>query len=504
MLTLFNTQNFALLPTITYLVYYYNAVFLPNVEIHTTSIKLLIRRYFTNFGMMDVGLPFCSGYCDGNLYNMESYEIIHQILKSQKIFHNSLFRTGNGRHAQAQNIGIPSYFGLVHKSYRGICSKIVGTAKSNQLSLYCDENILAVIQLATSHNMSVELLSPAEKIVQNPGTQFFIQYSVFTKGNQSVLTSLDLSNTIFSRDAYWSLIYCKPKFAEASYKLWMNGYPHELWIILAIPSIIAICKNFHSITFLAAIMLGQEISSFSRKMLFLMIFAFFARSLYENTITSDIIVPAEPQTYTSLREMMQDNVKILVRQSLLHNMPFDKVARTEFRESQIENMLNDSYEITRGDDSDDDITIQKMQRTEGTQSAYVAAEKRVKLLSNRISILLLNETGMCYPCFKLDQRFNPAFDLWLIHTLNRCWLAESLSRMRDSGLLSVWDNWRVSIYLLKSKLILRIVEAQFLERNFQVVQMSHLFSVVLLCLAIFYVGVFAFIMESCNSISYAR
>lgn len=71
--------------------------------------------------------------------------------------------------------------------------------------------------------------------------------------------------------------------------------------------------------------------------------------------------------------------------------------------------------------------------------------------------------------------------------------------MGNSGLMFVWDNWRKSSYQLKSKQIFQIIETKFLDHNFQVVQMSQWFSVVLLSLAIFYVAVSVFIMEFCNS-----
>lgn len=64
------------------------------------------------------------------------------------------------------------------------------------------------------------------------------------------------------------IVESKSKFAEATYKLWVNGYPQELWLILAIAFLVAIYKYFYSITFLAAITLGQEISLSSKKVLF--------------------------------------------------------------------------------------------------------------------------------------------------------------------------------------------------------------------------------------------
>lgn len=94
---------------------------------------------------------------------------------------------------------------MLGKPYQDVCSKIAGTATCNMLSLYCDENMLAVIQLATTHNVSINFLSPAERTMPNPRNQLIVSSSVFARGNYSLLTPLHLSNTVFSQDAYCSL-----------------------------------------------------------------------------------------------------------------------------------------------------------------------------------------------------------------------------------------------------------------------------------------------------------
>lgn len=90
-------------------------------------------------------------------------------------------------------------------------------------------------------------------------------------------------------------------------------------------------------------------------------------------------------------DMIPDTLKVLVRQSLLSNMTFEQVIKVEFRKNGIENILNDSFEANSGDNTDDDMIIQKMQQ-QGPKIAYVLPEDCVKLVLRQLRILLLNET----------------------------------------------------------------------------------------------------------------
>lgn len=130
-------------------------------------------------------------------------------------------------------------------------------------------------------------------------------------------------------------------------------------IPLAAVFIFMMRKHFGSLVFLTGIMLGQEIRLRFNKISCLIVFAFFTRSLYENTITSDVMVPPEPKIYATLREMIPDNVKVLVHRTCLGDLSFADKAAAEFRKNGIENMLNQSYEITSADDSEDDETVKK-------------------------------------------------------------------------------------------------------------------------------------------------
>lgn len=494
-ISLRNTYNFALFTTTIYLVYYYHAMFLPSIEMYTPATKIMITRRFTAFGMVDVGFVICNQFCKPTSYNMQHPTVIHQTLHNTMQLHKFLFRTGNGRQAHAHRIGIHLYYSMVHKTSRYLCSEIVGTAKLNKIAMFCDDNILAVIQLAKLHNMSIELLGPEDPFEGDVSTQLLNQYSVLAKRTPSKRTYRMISESTYSRDAYWSLINCKLKFAEANYKLWLNGYPQELWIILGLGFVFAISQKCESIISITGVMVGQEITLHSKKISYLIVLAFFGRSLYENTITSDVMAPIEPSAYTNLREMILDNVKILVHQTFLWDTSFADKAAPDFRRSGIEHLVNQSYEITRADNSDEDSVIEKMLRQHGKKFAYVAPEGKTDFLVQRIGNLLLKRSHKSHRCYRLKQRLHSNFLFWLLHTINNHWLAESLMRMKDSGLLNAWDDWRDYLYALRTELILQSRTTQFCEVNFQVVQLSHLFSVVLLCLAVYYVAMFVFIVE---------
>lgn len=149
---------------------------------------MLIGRPSTPAGPIDIGFIFCSGYCGEKRYTMESFKVIQQIFNYPIHFHKLIFRAGNGRRVQARRIGLHLYFRRVYESGYNICSKIVGRAKSNRLSMLCDDNMLAVIQLGKSHNLSIHFIRPDERIDGDVTTQMLDRYSVFHKGMPPNLT----------------------------------------------------------------------------------------------------------------------------------------------------------------------------------------------------------------------------------------------------------------------------------------------------------------------------
>lgn len=168
---------------------------------YTPATKLIITRHFPSFGPADVGSPLRNWYCVPRAYNMESIVVFLETLSRPMELHKTLIRTGNGRDAQVR-----MYFILVYKNWRHLCSEIVGTGKLNEISMFCDDSVLAVIQLAKSHNMSIELPGPEETVNGDVRSQLLHQYSVFIKGAPLQLTYRAKSESTSTRDAYWSLI----------------------------------------------------------------------------------------------------------------------------------------------------------------------------------------------------------------------------------------------------------------------------------------------------------
>lgn len=132
------------------------------------------------------------------------------------------------------------------------------------------------------------------------------------------------------------------RIEETNYKLWLNGNPHDLWIMLGLGFFFIASKNFESLIFVFGIMLRQEVSLWSKKILFLIVVAFFIRSLYENTTTSDVMAPVEPKRYSNLREMVLVKVKVLVHQTFLWDRSFEDKAEADFRKGGLEYQIHNS------------------------------------------------------------------------------------------------------------------------------------------------------------------
>lgn len=476
-----STYKYSFLTTTIYFIYCHTLDLLMRMtDKFSPATKILIKQRKANLVQVDVGRPICNDYCDLQEYNMETWETHRLMVDNPNCFHKNLFKIARGQSIIVTVIGSERY----HEMFRGkdqhIFSDFVGTAHKNEVSRICDEELLSVIQLAETHNLSINILGANENLDKLLWTQLVQQYSQLTP---IALQYEIVSGTIFSQNAHLKLVYCKDNFVHASYQLWTTAFPKSVWVTffatLIVVAILYQLGNILSCFELIVIALGQNIYCRRNEIMWFIIYRFFIRSLFENTLTSVIVVPPEAATYANLKEMILDNVKILIQRNLSWDISFSEVIKMDFRRSGIEHLLNDSYEYFE-DDIEKYVVAKYMRHRVGINYAIVSNEDSAKNVVYLFTTQLLNQTRESYVCKILKENLNPVFSFWVLYTINRDWMAISLIQMREAGLVKAWDIWQRNIVYLALKGYHRKVEQQQQTSSFQVVELTHLWFIVLI------------------------
>lgn len=157
-----------------------------------------------------------------------------------------------------------------------------------------------------------------------------------------------------------------------------------------------------------------------------------------------VVAPPEPTLCRNLREIIHDIVKILVHPILNRHETFDYFLAVDFKNGKIEKPVNESFLPLPWHRANNDAYVTKhyTQHQHGTKYTWVTNEEQTEAGIYSFRMLLLAETRKFYGCYHLNHRLNPVFKFWVMYTINRYWMAASLFRMRDSGLLRVWGKWK--------------------------------------------------------------
>lgn len=101
-------------------------------------------------------------------------------------------------------------------------------------------------------------------------------------------TTLDRAQVFQKMTILDSLVHCKVELADATYKIWIQAFPWNVWIILFISSFVTalVLLRYLSPLNLVEIILEQQVSSKSKLALIFVAMAFFVQNRLENTLTS--------------------------------------------------------------------------------------------------------------------------------------------------------------------------------------------------------------------------
>lgn len=399
-------------------------------------------------------------------------------------------------------VGFNSYLELFQGTDQYICSRHVGRGESVQIAMLCDSQLLRIIYLAEVHNVSFTLFNniiPEERKRATMYDQFILS---FVKMNTTSIKSRR-TRIFVTGSAHLHLLYCIQIATTSSitgHQLWIHAFPREIWLLIFLTIFAAIIIFWKTkslkIFYVVCLILGQEVSENSWRIIFFLIFFFLIRSFFENNITSLIVVPPGPTLYKNLREMVLDNVKILFNTfAFLTDKPYE-VFSDDFQEAGVPGLVNKSFSILPEDFNLSEIVRVYLKQQTGTRYAFPISQAWADSDTYLINMHMMNQTrGHGITCHYLKQRFHPSFEFFDMVMMNKAWLMISLERMLEGGLVHKWDKWVNYLHYLTNKNSYREAEQTFSEKGFQVVHFDHLLYVCLFCAGMYFVAIVKFLLS---------
>lgn len=522
--TLLKAWNFAYFINVVYFVYLdfpnvnkdLNEIFRIAGDVLHPATKMIVYKKLVNSEFQEVGKVICNDYCvDYEVYL--SNQFIKCLVQNPVQFHKSTFWNGHARHVFAKGFGYLNYFDEYRGENRSMCKNAVGTGNDNSMASKCDAKLLAVLYLAEVHNISFEILSARIPEERNKADfsitgQFLESYVRMTGGTHDPLPLFHVSGHALAGERHYKLLYCKGIFMQNSvlggtYQVWTTAFSWEIWLFLLVSlTTVAISLRFLR-TFgyfdIVKATVGQMISNNSAKHLtHLVILSFFVRSIFENTITSLVVVPPEPVLYKNLKDMILNKRKILFDNTTwLIGLSPEEIFMPDFRQSGISQLLHDSFHIlpVHLTPIRDRVKFY-LQPLEGTEYAALVEGIQASIDKYVYNMRMLEERRRRdVSCYFMQQRLQPVFQFWALYMVNRHWVILTLNRMRDSGLVYLWDAWENYLNFLIRKRIFRELEQEYPSlRKVDVIDLERLYPVGLLCAGVFYAALAVFLIERCS------
>lgn len=207
--------------------------------------------------------------------------------------------------------------------------------------------------------------------------------------------------------------------------------------------------------------------------------AFFVRSIFENMITSILIIPDKPSLYRSLKDMLDDGLKIVD-----HKRPdyVEYFYMLDFQLAGISSYLLNYFILINGND-DVKSRLHYLASPQGEKYAALMSSSSLEEDHYRYSMEVVNSSGQLdVSCNYLEKPLNPNFIFWLSKMTNEHWILETLQRIRDVGLDYAWDNWVKELIMLRRKLKYQKIEQRIIMgRKSDVIDLREIGAICIFC-----------------------
>lgn len=473
----------------------------------TTAMKVIITLHHGK----EHYLLMCLKYC-GMWKVINTSTITHMLMEPVR-FHRKYFWSGYGHttfvHAPFSD---PILLNQVNTRDSQICTKNVGTASNNKISVLCSKDLLTLATVSSQHNLTFHIFNPMsiEMTQRHISTETILYNNAPELFNEAKKYEF-VTNRFFAESGEMFPLYCvTSNTTSGSYQVWVTPFHLDVWVPLLTTLLVIIllhkpdsfqaflseCYNMICLVLGQALQLPFSVRK-NQIFIFVIFFVFLLRSVYENMITSILIVPQEPLLYSSLRDMILDNVK-LVRFNDSFTVEYDVLLKSlepDFRRAGVLNKLSSTI-INISEPYGGETFVKYFAMSKDIK--YAALVKRNRLVEYVVTMVLMNNTqDRRSSCHMLQQAgVMKTFGFWHIAHLNHLWLITTLGRLRSAGLCIIWDKWRYHLSTLVTKKEFKKQEQNFLDiPSYDIIDFDNVFSISVLCCTVYGICIVLFCVE---------
>lgn len=412
----------------------------------------------------------CLKYC--NLKNFPQGSITTNPLQ----LHRLLFRKTTSPRAIMKALvyqTFTDYFQRFPWEHRGLaCYQAVG---KNKFMMYCGYEIMATIYLAQLHNFTLHILNVADPR-EVRSVKFFVQTVMYTLNGQAASQTMysgphwnkPLSGYILSKHNWEHLLYCKRGDTRKTKKftidplVWTTPFDIDIWIavsLLIVTGALAFAVDFRKslwdiamVTvwirkgiFMVGVFCGDSCEPIEcrRRLLYLWILycVFFSDSLYENIITSLAIAPDKPQVYQTIKQLLDNDYKILWFDSENNFNGTVKLLEYKFREMGYFHQIRESFKLyPPGQPLPNYSLLANLDGKNKYAKIVPATILHFMQHSNQKEVVQQTKDFRAL-CHYIPEPLMPGLRFWDVTAINRHWIKETMQIFLESGLAAKWDAW---------------------------------------------------------------
>lgn len=174
----------------------------------------------------------------------------------------------------------------------------------------------------------------------------------------------------------------------------------------------------------------------------------FLVNIYSNEITSLVTIATPVDHHETLKDAVSDGYKILWLSNSVRT-PEDEYGKI-FRVQNIKPGISESFELYNQSYNLEQLAVDFISKKFMyiSTTTYVFQHLVESKLAIRRHLVKQNDSGNGFDCHTTHEKLHQFHSFKEFNTINRHWLVQSVSRMRESGLINEWEhlqNWAMML-----------------------------------------------------------
>lgn len=456
--------------------------------------KYSATKFFINLTKSFSNVSLLSSQFSRRITPIKPEFILSNSLINSVKTHGLLFKTGDG-----YSVGVSVYLSesefFEPQNYgndRLACRKKL-LFKSVK-SYFCTFDIMAVSELGSVHNLSMQVLNFHNGTELKGARSKFNSQMILNKKSfkiDSILRKQSLPQSLFFLLYYpEQLVYCRNlrigTVFHPNFKTWTGPLSREIWIpaLVTIIMFFMVPKYRSKVLTIVGMFLRQSQSrsltkTGSRKLILASLLGMVMCMLYENMLVSFVVVPEALSTFQTSKQMLLAGYKIFW---WARNYADPKGYMQDLqRRGLAPQHINISFYYYTSDRSPKLCEKAEKMNQSDVEVAVFSYSGNVDFTIQGLERCFI-KSGCRKRCYSVPDMIMGLPIFWEIHGVSRVWLEETLVRLRESGFKERWNHWSQYNYKLFQKYSHRVK-----KRHFDRINISKIAAIVILwiCLNLF-------------------